>query len=120
MSNLEYYFENLLYEGLDYEDETNKSQLTAEQIDAVKTCAAYITYTFFCVKDELKKYINGEIDVIKTGKWKRIDYANEVNGYVIPNYECSNCQNWVTDMTDYCPNCGALMRGEEDADKITK
>lgn len=47
----------------------------------------------------------------KIGKWKKIDYADEVNGYVIPNYECSNCQNWVEDMTDYCPNCGAKMEG---------
>ena len=27
----------------------------------------------------------------KIGKWKRIDYADEVNGYLIPNYECSQC-----------------------------
>lgn len=99
MSNLEHYFENLLYDGLDYEDEINKSQLTAEQIEAVYTCAAYITYTFFCGKDELKKYINGEIDVIKTGRWVMFDNK----------YFCSNCDEQHDYRTYYCPNCGSRM-----------
>ena len=103
MSNLEHYFENLLYEGLDYEDEINKSQLTAEQIDAVETCATYITYTFFCGKDELKKYINGEIDVVKTGKW--FDKGSL-------SCRCSECGCKSPKEYNYCPNCGAKMEVE--------
>ena len=111
MSNLEHYFENLLFEGLDYEDKINKSQLTAEQIDAVETCATYITYTFFCGKDELKKYINGEIDVVKTGKW-----IDKPDPYYRWQTWCSCCgqHSGIGGIKSnrhkpYCPNCGAKM-----------
>ena len=50
----------------------------------------------------------------KTGKWKRIDYADEANGYLIPNYECSQCGYWSIEDYDYCPNCGARMVNENE------
>ena len=105
MSNLEHYFENLLFEGLDYEDEINKRHLTPEEINAVETCATYITYTFFCGKDELKKYINGEIDVIKTGKW--FDKGSL-------SCRCSECGCKSPKEYAYCPNCGARMENENE------
>ena len=50
MSNIEHYFENLLYQG---EDRTgaglnvNKNQLSTEVQEAVEECANYILYTMF-------------------------------------------------------------------------
>lgn len=99
MSNLENYFENLLFEGLDYEDEINKRHLTPEEIEAVKTCAEYITYTFFNGKDELKKYINGEIDVVKTGKWipvsERLPDEEKGTYWVCTDTECQCECRWT-------------------------
>lgn len=51
----------------------------------------------------------------KTGKWTKIEYADEVNGYLIPNYECSQCKYWSIEDYDYCPNCGALMQKDGEA-----
>ena len=43
----------------------------------------------------------------KTGKW--IDKNNEG----VWNY-CSVCGEQAIDLYDFCPNCGADMRGEQD------
>lgn len=51
----------------------------------------------------------------KIGKWTKIEYADEVNGYLIPNYECSQCKYWSIEDYDYCPNCGALMQKDGEA-----
>lgn len=44
----------------------------------------------------------------KRGEWKVVD-ASEPR-----RYGCSNCQILSWDMTNYCSNCGADMRGAED------
>ena len=38
----------------------------------------------------------------------------------VPQYKCSNCgtyatltHNWVTNLSKFCPECGADMRGEK-------
>ena len=47
MSNLEHYFENLLFEGRDVKGDCNKSNLSKDQQDAVEECADYVIYTLF-------------------------------------------------------------------------
>lgn len=42
------------------------------------------------------------------GEWEVIDYAEP------RRYGCSICRIFVWHPTNYCPNCGADMRGEED------
>lgn len=55
-----------------------------------------------------------EIEERKVGKWiaERDDYGN------ITGWHCSNCYDktgfYTTCAWDYCPNCGAEMRGAED------
>ena len=57
MSNLEHYFENLLFLGKDVNGDCNKDSLTKEEQNAVEECAQYVLYTLFCGRDELKEYI---------------------------------------------------------------
>ena len=56
MSNLEHYFENLLFMGKDVNGDLNKNTLTKEEQNAVEVCANYVLYTLFCGRDELKEY----------------------------------------------------------------
>ena len=48
------------------------------------------------------------------GEWIKHDYAEECEGFMIPNFECSQCHNWERKESDYCPNCGAKMDGGEE------
>lgn len=43
----------------------------------------------------------------KTGHWIKIN----VNYY--NRYQCNQCDRLVEEKTDFCPHCGADMRGEE-------
>lgn len=43
----------------------------------------------------------------KTGNWKRIGKRGEYA------YICSQCNNESMYKTNFCPNCGADMKGEE-------
>lgn len=59
---------------------------------------------------------SGQLEVVdavpvRHGHWIRHDYADIVDGYYVPEYECSECKNWVKDDTDFCPNCGAKNDG---------
>lgn len=50
----------------------------------------------------------------KKGKWiadvdRWGDVVTTVNGYI-----CSECKVFNTDKDNYCPNCGADMRGDSD------
>ena len=53
----------------------------------------------------------------KTGKWMRI--TDEV---FADRFECSECgklppiENFEWWLSDYCPNCGASMKGEQDVE----
>ena len=44
--------------------------------------------------------------------WIRYDDADIVEGYYVPEYECSKCRAWKKDDSDYCPDCGARMDEE--------
>ena len=98
-------------------------------IDALRTCYDTETITM----DKGDEYINygdavGEIEQLppiqpiqpKRGKWIRTG-----SGSLYDHYECSECGKtpkwncmgnnyWQIAFTDYCPNCGADMRGEKD------
>jgi hypothetical protein len=59
MSNLEHYFENLLFHGEDCKGEPNKRALSSQEQRAVEICADYIIYTTFGNRDEFLKYVRG-------------------------------------------------------------
>lgn len=58
MSNLEHYFENLLFLGEDIKGDLNKNQLTTQQQEAVEICADYVMYTLFGGRLEFDEFIN--------------------------------------------------------------
>ena len=45
------------------------------------------------------------------GKWIEHKYAEEYDGLMQSNFECSKCRDWLREQTNYCPNCGAKMEG---------
>lgn len=58
MTNLEHYFENLLFYDTDVGNDMNKNSLSKEEQEAVKTCYFYILYTLFDGdKEKLQKWI---------------------------------------------------------------
>ena len=57
-----------------------------------------------------------DAEPVRHGEWIVHDWAEECNGVLISNYECSECCYWERHEADYCPNCGAKMDKEGDAD----
>lgn len=45
------------------------------------------------------------------GRWIEHEWAEEENGLLVSNFECSKCHIWESKTSDYCPNCGAKMEG---------
>ena len=50
------------------------------------------------------------IDAVKHGAWIPVDWKEP------RRYGCSECHRLVWQLENYCPNCGAYMRGENNAD----
>ena len=111
MSNLEHYFENLLFEGKDCRGDVNKNTLTKEEQEAVEICAQYVIYTLFCGQDDFKKFIHsyGELEPVKHGRWEHDKDDELVSGYCsVCGWTSCICETDVADMP-FCPNCGASM-----------
>lgn len=53
------------------------------------------------------------IEERKKGKWI-VHLGGKYVGFPCAHYECSECHAYMPDNTNFCPNCGADMRGEED------
>ena len=58
----------------------------------------------------------------KKGRWERhnIYHGDDTSGFIEPVWRCSECgrqaninELFIYDLTNYCPNCGAEMKGEE-------
>ena len=47
------------------------------------------------------------------GEWIEHKWAEEFDGCLISNYECSHCHSWKRENTDFCPDCGTDMRRGE-------
>jgi len=67
------------------------------------------------------KYLPSAQQEQKKGKWERHNtyYGDDTSGFIDPDWGCSECgkqanlnERSMYDLTDFCPNCGADMRGE--------
>ena len=56
MSNLEHYFENLLFSGEDIKGNPNKNSLSPEVQRAVEECVDYVLYSLFYDRDDFLDY----------------------------------------------------------------
>ncbi len=53
-----------------------------------------------------------KIDCNKTPHW--IEHPHESGeNWEYSMYECSACQQWANNDSNYCPNCGAKMKGSK-------
>ena len=52
-----------------------------------------------------------EQEPVKHGEWKYYNFSDINNPYV-GWYECTVCKHHEYSEREYCPNCGADMRGE--------
>ena len=53
------------------------------------------------------------IEERKTGKWKRTYLDHEAMGERLSIFYCSACNQCIAYPVNYCPSCGADMRGED-------
>lgn len=72
MSNLEHYFENLLFYGYDISGDLNRNELSKEQREAVEECADYVIYSLFGNRELFKRFVMGDSDEIRL-LYKRMD-----------------------------------------------
>ena len=49
----------------------------------------------------------------RTGHWKRVS-ADKYVQHAMAFYRCSECGGDIIGEHNYCPNCGADMRGDEE------
>ena len=63
--------------------------------------------------DAINFAISKIYEYLKIGKWVDDDgqEIKDLTGYCAT---CSACGEWSEYLTDYCPNCGARMVGEND------
>jgi hypothetical protein len=59
--------------------------------------------------DAIKFMLTADVVEVVHGEWIEHEWAEEENGLLISNFECSACHNWERKRSDYCPNCGAEM-----------
>ena len=66
------------------------------------------------VNDVLELLEGDSVDAVEVvhGRWIEHEGAEEENGLLISNYECSACHSWERNESYCCPNCGAKMDGE--------
>jgi hypothetical protein len=58
MSNIEHYFENLLFHG---EDNVNKYYLSEEERKAVEICVNYVIYSLFDNREMFRSFIKNKL-----------------------------------------------------------
>jgi len=76
MSNLEHYFENLLFHGQDVNGDWNKNTLSEAEQEAVRICADYVLYTIFLNRDDFLKFVNGDTNADLIRRMSNEEMAN--------------------------------------------
>lgn len=68
------------------------------------------------LSDELEDIVLGLPSVQpKTGRWKHVEIEinkSDTGYFMLPRCECSVCDIYVEQESNYCPNCGADMRSK--------
>jgi len=77
-------------------------------------CDCNELFAFHLAMCTINRIPPADVSPVVHARWIWHDNADIVEGYYVPEYECSACRGWVKDDSDFCPNCGADMRGEQD------
>lgn len=85
-------------------DDLKKTYYRELNIEPGETGACYIAFGMFPRMIDNAKTINAEP---KTGRWRVAKNKGATRYYV-----CSECDGVGDTTMNYCPNCGADMRGE--------
>ena len=62
MSNIEHYFENLLYHGKDIKGEPNKEYCSKDQLATAEMCANYVIYNIFGNREKFIEFMGERYD----------------------------------------------------------
>ena len=103
MSNLEHYFENLLFQGQDVIGDWNKNTLTEAEQEAVRICADYVLYTIFLNRDDFLKFVNGDTNADRTRHMPDEELAKWISHIAY----CSDCP-----MDRQCPINAEQCQGD--------
>lgn len=97
------------YVGFDNEDnEALEIAIEAlETASCIKEKCAYCPHCKNCDVDDETLAIKALEQQPKTGRWIFDEILDK-------HYYCSECKSMGVDYWDYCPNCGADMRGDKE------
>ena len=109
VARIRYHIQKANFMGL---KEHEGTLLLNEAADAIEGLLVY----FKNQEDTIKELV-GELEKVerKHGKWldKTMSVPNG-HGQTYTKYGCSACKSKFRQKTNFCPNCGADMRGGED------
>lgn len=63
----------------------------------------------FAYRQLIEHPFTAEPERTGNGKWILHKWAEEENGCLIDNYECSQCGSWFRNNTKFCPSCGERL-----------
>ena len=71
---------------------------------------------FISATDLIQDIPPSDVEPVNHGHWeeKIVESEDDPCGLFRRRWYCSSCGDWQTYGTDYCPMCGAYMRGEND------
>lgn len=82
-----------------------------ERAEAIKALYKYS----FVSKDVIEREIKAIPSADRPqGKWKDRTYGGRILHPWWESCECSQCEEWGSGAWNYCPNCGARMKGADD------
>lgn len=78
---------------------------------AIEPKAPIISEIFECCAQILEQIDEKKIRYERYGQWIKHHTYRDTEGDICEIFQCSNCGQLGED-TNYCPNCGASMKGE--------
>lgn len=84
--------------------------------EVIKVLTNNQTYSATVLKAIIDRIPKADVEHVRHGHWIVHERAESVFGLIIPNFECSECHNWVSPdgRGKRCLECGAKMDGKEE------
>ena len=88
----------------------NKTELLFEMTTSLIPQSMDITMGYAIAKDLIRKAPTADVAPVRHGEW--IPIVSYFHGKPDGRYYCSECHRVVNKLDNFCPSCGADMRGE--------